>query len=146
VSPLYETEPVGGPEQDPYLNAAAVVDTALGARDLLDGCLDLERERGRERRERWGPRTLDIDLLLFGSETHREPGLTVPHPRLLQRRFALQPLVDAWPDAALPDGEVLSRFLSDLAGQPVECVDRTTWWDPDQACAGGSPSSGASST
>jgi len=86
VSPLYETAPVGGPRQGPYLNAVVVVDTALDAGTFLDGCLSIEHNRGRERRERWGPRTLDLDLLLFGDSVLDEQGLIVPHPRLGERR------------------------------------------------------------
>jgi 2-amino-4-hydroxy-6-hydroxymethyldihydropteridine diphosphokinase len=119
VSSLYETSPVGGPEQGPYLNAVVVVDTELSARQLLNVCLDIERKHGRERGERWGPRTLDMDVLLFGSEVIAESDLTVPHPRMIERRFALEPLLDAWPDAALPDGTPLAVFASDVAAQKV---------------------------
>lgn len=119
VSSVYETAPVGGPEQGRYLNAVAVVDTDLDAAALLEGCLAIEREMGRERRERWGPRVIDLDLLLFGDETVDGPGLTVPHPRMEQRRFVLEPLVEAWPDARLPDGTPVSALLDGVAGQEV---------------------------
>jgi 2-amino-4-hydroxy-6-hydroxymethyldihydropteridine diphosphokinase len=131
VSPLYETEPIGGSDQGAYLNAVVVLEAALPARELLDGCLAIEARRGRERRERWGPRTLDIDLLLFGGEVHAEPGLTVPHPRLTQRRFVLEPLLDAWPEAALPDGTPLAGFVEAVAGQEVEQIDAGEWWTAD---------------
>lgn len=128
VSPLYETDPVGGPAQGAYLNAVVVLDTHLSPGVLLDGCLAIERTRGRERRVRWGPRTLDLDLLIYGDETVDRPGLTVPHPGLRTRRFVLQPLVDAWPNARLPDGAPLARFLADVMDQGVARVSGDRWW------------------
>jgi 2-amino-4-hydroxy-6-hydroxymethyldihydropteridine diphosphokinase len=99
VSPLYETEPVGGPAgQGPYLNVVVELATSDPPRRLLERCRALEEAAGRVRSERWGPRTLDADVLLVeGSEVH-EPDLTVPHPRLWERRFVLQPLADLAPD------------------------------------------------
>ncbi len=120
VSSIYETAPVGGPEQGPYLNAVAVVDTALPASALLEALLATERARGRKRRERWGPRTLDLDLLLYGDAAIERPGLVVPHPRLIERRFVVDPLVEAWPDAALPDGTRVADV--ELAGDPPLAV------------------------
>lgn len=119
TSALYETAPIGGPEQGPYLNAVAVIETNLSAPQLLDECLRIEREHGRERLERWGPRTLDLDIVLFGAESIDEEGLTVPHPRLGERRFVLEPLVEAWPDAALPDGTAVADLLPGVADQAV---------------------------
>ncbi|MGA9596082.1 MAG: 2-amino-4-hydroxy-6-hydroxymethyldihydropteridine diphosphokinase [Acidimicrobiia bacterium] len=123
VSSLYETAPVGGPKQGKYINAVAVVDTDLSARALLDSCLEIEREHGRERRERWGPRTLDLDILLYGDRVIDEPDLTVPHPRMTERRFVLEPLLEAWPDATLPDGTPLAGFLPAVAGQKVRKLE-----------------------
>ncbi len=123
VSGLYETAPIGGPDQGPYLNAVAVIETDLSARELLDHCLETERSAGRERRERWGPRTLDLDLLLYGDEVIDEPGLSVPHPRMTERRFVLAPLLEVWPDAVLPDGSPLSSFLDSVADQKVRRVE-----------------------
>jgi 2-amino-4-hydroxy-6-hydroxymethyldihydropteridine diphosphokinase len=100
VSPLYETPPWGKTDQPAFRNAAARLDTRLSCRALLEAILQVETELGRERGERWGPRTVDIDILLFGDETVDEPGLHVPHPRLGERAFALQPLVDVAPDAS----------------------------------------------
>jgi 2-amino-4-hydroxy-6-hydroxymethyldihydropteridine diphosphokinase len=99
LSPLYETEPVGGPAgQDRYLNVVVELATSDTPRGLLERCRALEQAAGRVRAERWGPRTLDADVLLVeGSEVH-EPDLAVPHPRLRERRFALQPLADLAPD------------------------------------------------
>ena len=128
VSRLYETAPVGPVDQGHYLNAVAVVDTGLTARLFLEACQDIEQQQGRERKVRWGPRTLDIDLLLFGDEVHDQPGLTVPHPRLTVRRFALQPLVDAWPEASMPDGTSVAGLLAGVADQQMELADAGRWW------------------
>jgi len=103
VSPLYESEPVGGPQQGPYLNLVAQIQTALDPFQLLERCLAIEAGAGRVRRERWGPRTLDLDLLLFDDVEIRSPRLTVPHPRMRERRFVLQPLADIAP-ALVPEG------------------------------------------
>lgn len=119
TSALYETAPVGGPKQGPYLNAVVVLDTNLSARQLLAECLRIELEHGRERIERWGPRTLDLDIVLYGNETIDEDGLTVPHARLHERRFVLEPLVEAWPDATLPDGTRVSELLAAVGDQKV---------------------------
>jgi 2-amino-4-hydroxy-6-hydroxymethyldihydropteridine diphosphokinase len=101
VSTLRETEPVGVGDQPLFLNGAAELETTLSARDLLDRLLDTERRFGRVRTPgEHGPRTLDLDLLLYGDERIEEPGLTVPHPRLHERRFVLEPLAEL--DAELP--------------------------------------------
>ncbi|GMQ85428.1 MAG: 2-amino-4-hydroxy-6-hydroxymethyldihydropteridine diphosphokinase [Acidimicrobiia bacterium] len=104
VSSIYETAPVGGPEQGPFLNAVAIVETARPAAALLESMLSIERARDRKRLVRWGPRSLDLDLLLFDAAMIDLPGLTVPHPRLLERRFVVEPLLEVWPEAVLPDG------------------------------------------
>ena len=130
VSSLYETAPVGGPPQGPFLNAVAVVDTGLAPRSLLDLALALERAAGRRRRVRWGPRTLDVDLLLYGRELVDEPGLQVPHPRLADRRFVLEPLIEAWPEAELPNGRPVSSLLAAVAGQQVTAIAGPGWWEP----------------
>ena len=98
VSKVYETSPVGGPEQDDYLNAVVAVDTDLDARELLGVAQHLEQLAARERTVRWGPRTLDVDVLLVGDERVAEPDLEVPHPRLYERGFVLAPLRDVAPD------------------------------------------------
>ncbi|HZO96068.1 MAG TPA: 2-amino-4-hydroxy-6-hydroxymethyldihydropteridine diphosphokinase [Gaiellaceae bacterium] len=93
LSPVVETEPWGYADQPRFLNAAAELDTRLGPRRLLDRLLELERELGRTRGgPRYGPRAIDLDLLLYGDAVVEEPGLTVPHPRLHERLFALEPL------------------------------------------------------
>ena len=102
VSTLRETEPVGVTEQPAFLNGAVALETELEPRELLNHLLAVERELGRERRERWGPRTIDLDLLLYGTEIVKEPGLTVPHPHLHERRFALEPLAELDPELVVP--------------------------------------------
>lgn len=103
VSGVYETDPVGGPPgQDPYLNAVVELDTELSPRQLLELAWRLEDESGRVRGERWGPRPLDVDVLMVGDLVVDEPELTVPHPRLRERSFVLVPLADVAPDL-VPD-------------------------------------------
>jgi 2-amino-4-hydroxy-6-hydroxymethyldihydropteridine diphosphokinase len=113
VSEVVETEPVGDLPQGPYLNAAALIRTALDPRALLWELLRIEREHGRDRAsgQRWGPRTLDLDLLLFGEAVIDEPGLTVPHPRLHERAFVLDPLVRLAPEMVVP---TLGRSIREL--------------------------------
>jgi 2-amino-4-hydroxy-6-hydroxymethyldihydropteridine diphosphokinase len=103
VSSLRETDPVGITEQPRFLNGAAAVDTDLPARALLDRLLGIERRLGRTREgPRYGPRSIDLDLLLFGAEQIGEPGLVVPHPRLHERLFALEPLAELDPELVVP--------------------------------------------
>ena len=101
ISPVYETEPVGGPPQPDYLNAVVAVETELSPRELLGVAKALEAEAGREPASpegRWGPRPLDIDVLMVGDERVDEPDLVVPHPRIHQRAFVLAPLADIAPE------------------------------------------------
>jgi len=114
VSELRETDPVGVVDQPPFLNGAAAVDTTLSARELLDTLLAIERSLGRVRAERWGPRTIDLDLLLYGDEIVDEPGLRVPHPHLHERRFALEPLAELDPELAIPGRARVSDALAAL--------------------------------
>ena len=111
VSHVYETDPVGGPEQTDFLNAVVGVDTTLTPHELLAACQRLEQDAHRVRREHWGPRTLDVDVLLFGDEQVDTPDLVVPHPRAAVRAFVLVPLADLDPARAAaldPAGEVRS--------------------------------------
>ena len=134
-SSLYESAPVGPVEQEPFLNAVAVFETNEAPAGVLVRLLDIERSRDRTRDVRWGPRTLDLDLLLYGDQVVAEPGLTVPHPELTNRRFVLEPLLEAWPDAALPDGTPLAGFLETVQDQEVERAGawrvgwrKRLWW------------------
>jgi 2-amino-4-hydroxy-6-hydroxymethyldihydropteridine diphosphokinase len=115
VSTLRETEPVGVGEQPRYLNGAAELETTLTARDLLDRLLAVEQRFGRVRIPgEHGPRTLDLDLLLYGDEVLEEPGLTVPHPRLHERRFVLEPLAELAPGLFVPGHGDVESLLSGL--------------------------------
>ncbi len=98
VSPLYETDPVGGPDQDAFLNLVVELSTERSARELLAVCAEREAAAERVRIERWGPRTLDVDVLWVDGETVDEPDLVVPHPRMWRRRFVLAPLRALAPD------------------------------------------------
>ncbi len=99
TSPVYETDPVGGPDaQGPYLNLVAELETSFHPRELLEVCRALEGAADRVREERWGPRTLDVDVLWFDGEVVDEPDLQIPHPRMRERRFVLAPLHDIAPD------------------------------------------------
>lgn len=127
ASPVYETEPLtlpGSESQARYLNAALLVETSLDPEVLLERCLDVERQLGRVRRERWGPRTLDLDLLWAdeaGVEVRRDSAsLTLPHPHLAERSFALAPLLDVRPDLARRYGEALIRAGGRPRRVPVE--------------------------
>lgn len=118
LSSLIETEPWGYENQPPFLNAAAELDTALTPRQLLDHLLDVERRLGRERiGHRWGPRTIDLDLLLYGDEVVDEPGLVVPHPRLLEREFALRPLAELVPARIIPGSGTVQDALAGLQSE-----------------------------
>jgi 2-amino-4-hydroxy-6-hydroxymethyldihydropteridine diphosphokinase len=114
VSQLRETEPFGVVDQPPYLNGAVVVDTTLTPRELLERLLEIERQLGRVRDVRWGARTIDLDLLVYGDLSVDEPGLRVPHPRLAERRFALEPLAELDPALDIPGLGDVSAALSAL--------------------------------
>ena len=118
VSSFRETDPVGNVDQPRFVNGAAEIETNLGPRELLDRLLEVERSLGRDRsrEERWGPRTVDLDLLLYGDETVGEVGLEIPHPRLAERPFVLEPLLELDPELRLPNG----RALRDLHPPELE--------------------------
>ena len=113
VSPVYETDPVGGPDQEAYLNAVVVVD-GPEPRDLLALGHRVEAARDRVRRERWGPRTLDVDLVASGDTVLDDPGCTVPHPRAAERAFVLVPWRDVEPDGVLPGAGGVADLLDRL--------------------------------
>lgn len=102
MSPVYETEPVGGPSQGKFLNAVWEIETSLSAREFLKKLLGIEETMGRVRTEKNAPRVIDLDILFYGSEIIEEPGLSVPHPRLHERLFVLTPLKDLAPDWVHP--------------------------------------------
>jgi 2-amino-4-hydroxy-6-hydroxymethyldihydropteridine diphosphokinase len=115
LSSIVETEPWGYLDQPDFLNAVAELETALSPRQLLDHLLDVERRLGRERvGHRWGPRTIDLDLLLYGDEIVDEPGLVLPHPRLLEREFALGPLAELVPAQKIPGSGTVHEALAKL--------------------------------
>ena len=114
VSQLRETVPVGVAEQPLFLNGAVALDTTLSPRELLDRLLEIERGLGRVRDVRWGPRVVDLDLLVYGDRQLDEPGLRVPHPRLHERRFALEPLVELDPGLMIPGQGPVSELLAAL--------------------------------
>jgi 2-amino-4-hydroxy-6-hydroxymethyldihydropteridine diphosphokinase len=124
VSRRYRTPAWGMSAQPDFLNAVAMLETDLPPRELLDALLAIERAHGRDRgsEARWGPRTLDLDLLLYGDRTIEEPGLRVPHPHLHERAFALRPLLDIAPAVSIP-GHGLARDLpAAMAADGIEAV------------------------
>lgn len=104
VAPLYKTEPVGYENQDWFLNTVAEIETSLSPFELLDALMSIENEMGRVRTVRWGPRVMDLDILLYGNQTIHAPNLEIPHPRLEERAFVVVPLADLCPDMLLPTG------------------------------------------
>lgn len=115
VSSFYGSRPMGPQDQPDYVNAVAAIDTKLDADSLLSQLQQIEQQQGRQRKaERWGPRTLDLDILLYGDATIATPTLTVPHYGMKQREFVLYPLHEIAPDLTLPDGTVLTRLLSQV--------------------------------
>jgi 2-amino-4-hydroxy-6-hydroxymethyldihydropteridine diphosphokinase len=117
VSAIYETAPVGGPEQDPYLNACAALVTKLTPTRLLLMMLDIEQKMGRVRKVRWGPRIIDLDLLLYGEIMMNTPLLELPHPRMSERDFVLIPLADIAPNQVIPGLNQTVALI--LAGRPM---------------------------
>jgi 2-amino-4-hydroxy-6-hydroxymethyldihydropteridine diphosphokinase len=119
ASPIYRSLPVGVTDQPPFLNAVAALDTELGPDALLDVLLAVEAAHGRVRDVRWGPRTLDLDLVWFGGVVRDDPRLTLPHPRAHEREFVLRPLCDLAPDLML-HGRTAREWLDSLEPQGVE--------------------------
>jgi len=141
VSGVFETSPVGGPEQDNYLNAVLLGVTALPARQVLARCAAAESAAGRVRTVRWGPRTLDVDIITCDDETYADPDLTLPHPRAHERAFVLAPWLDVEPAAVLPGRGLVADLLATTTMAGV-------WRRPDlhltlpRSAAGGSGGSG----
>jgi 2-amino-4-hydroxy-6-hydroxymethyldihydropteridine diphosphokinase len=122
VSGLYETEPIGGPDQAPFLNAVAILDTSLPPAELLERLQAIEDDDGREREVRWGPRTLDLDIVAVDGGPVDQPGLQIPHPRAAERRFVLQPLVEVWPEADIGGGVTAGEALGSVSDQEVDLL------------------------
>ena len=124
ASRLYRTPAWGKTDQPAFVNAAAVLETELDARALLDAMLGIERDHGRERLDgqRWGARTLDLDLLLYGQDVIDEPGLHVPHPHLHQRAFALVPLVEIAPDLVIPGHGRASDLVAAMVTGDIHAI------------------------
>ena len=123
ASSVFETAPIGGPPQDPYLNMVVVLSTDVGPAELLERCRAIEDAAGRERPSPAAPRTLDLDLLLYGDISIDEPGLRVPHPRMLGRRFVIEPLLEVRPKASLPDGRYVADYADVVAHQEVRLFE-----------------------
>jgi len=130
-SPLYRTAAWGKTDQDWFVNACIGVATDLSARDLLARCQDVEARMGRERKEHWGPRVIDVDILTYRDATIRERDLTVPHPLIAQRAFVLVPLADIAPDVEI-GGRSIADLLRDIDPREVVVLDR----DADNPAAG----------
>ena len=116
MSSVYETEPFGGATQDRFLNMAIKIETTLKPDKLLETTMAIEKDLGRVRTIRWGPRTIDIDILLYGNEIINTKELTIPHAGLTERDFVLVPLLEIDPDIKLPSGEPLKNFLKSTEG------------------------------
>jgi 2-amino-4-hydroxy-6-hydroxymethyldihydropteridine diphosphokinase len=123
VSPVYQTAPVGGPEQPDYLNAVVIAETTIPARAVLERCHGLEDAFGRVRGERWGPRTLDLDLIVYGDAVSDSPELTLPHPRAHERAFVLAPWHDADPEAEIPGRGRVADLLAAIGMAGVARLD-----------------------
>ncbi len=128
VSSLYRTPPWGKIDQPDFLNAAAEVSTGLTPRGLLDLCLEAERKLKRVRQERWGPRLIDIDILVFGDQKVHDSGLEIPHPRMLERAFVLVPFAEIAPDFSV-GGSRLTDYLAGADTTGIERLDKgRDWW------------------
>jgi 2-amino-4-hydroxy-6-hydroxymethyldihydropteridine diphosphokinase len=119
LSPVYETAPVGGPAQPDYLNAVLVAATSLPARAILDRGRAAEAAAGRARGERWGARTLDVDVIVYGNQASADPELTLPHPRAHERAFVLAPWHDVDPDAVIPGRGRVADLLAAVGSTGV---------------------------
>lgn len=111
-SRLFRTAPVGYADQPDFVNACVLLETGLAPRALLEGLLAIEKRHGRVREIPNGPRTLDLDIVLYGDQVIDEPGLKVPHPRAHERAFVLEPLLDVWPDAVIPGHGPAARLVA----------------------------------
>jgi 2-amino-4-hydroxy-6-hydroxymethyldihydropteridine diphosphokinase len=131
---VYETAPVGGPDQGPYLNSVVLLDSTLEPAALLSGLAEIEAIHGRERVEHWGPRTLDLDIVTSDGPVVRTTELEIPHPRATERRFVLEPLAEVWPDATLGGSSATVARLA-VADQEVDLLERD-WLTSDHSDTG----------
>ncbi|MGK0498643.1 MAG: 2-amino-4-hydroxy-6-hydroxymethyldihydropteridine diphosphokinase [Oceanicoccus sp.] len=127
VSRWYQSTAIGPGKQNDYVNGVAAIDTSLQPLELLAALQNIEKQHQRKRIERWGPRTLDLDLLLYGQQQIDLEQLTVPHPRIGDRNFVLQPLADIDADLALPDGQVIADLLKACGQQGLHLVDPASY-------------------
>ena len=130
TSPVYETAPLGGPAQPDYLNAVLIIQTGLPPRDLLEAVHRIEADFGRVRSGRFGPRTLDVDIVDYAGQVSADPVLTLPHPRAHERAFVLAPWHDADPDAELPGQGKVADLLKALGTTGVTRLDGTVLQPP----------------
>lgn len=124
LSDVYETDPVGGPEQPEYYNAVVIVETNASAADVLSTAQRAERGKGRTREVRWGPRTLDVDVLAFGDRVSDDPDLTLPHPRATERAFVMIPWAQVDPQFVLPDGRTVAAVRDAMPDEGVRPLGR----------------------
>lgn len=125
-SSVYESKPVGKTDQPDFLNMVLAVNTSLSPLALLAVCLDVEAQLGRERRERWGPRTIDLDVLIYGEEKLKDERLVLPHPRMSERSFVMAPLAEIAPDIKL-SGRTAREIAADLGRTGLNPVE--SWFD-----------------
>lgn len=126
-SSLYQSPPLGPPDQPDYINAVAGLKTALSPLELLDYLQNLEKQHGRVRKQKWQARTLDLDILLYNQQQWKTVRLTLPHPGLYQRHFVLYPLAECAPNLLLPNGQTMSEALHQCASQDLQ---RITYYEP----------------
>lgn len=133
-SPLYESKPWGKTDQPDFLNMVAEISTRLAPHTLLSHCQNIEKGQGREDGEKWGPRPIDVDILLFGDRRIRTATLVLPHARMWERHFVLRPLADLLPNLVSPDGTPLDQMLQkdEIAGQEVKAYSKRKPQDEDK--------------
>ena len=122
TSSLYKSKPVGPQDQADYINAVTKLDTKLGALELLNQLQSIENNHGRVRKEHWGPRTLDLDILMFGDEIINNSSLTVPHPEIANRCFVLVPLAEIEPDCVIPELGNVQELIKNVDQEGLEII------------------------
>lgn len=125
ISSFYQTPPLG-PPQDDYINAVIEITTSFSPLELLENCLAIEKKQGRIRNDRWGPRCIDIDILLYGQVICKEDNCTIPHPGIAQRLFVLVPLVEIAPELQLPDGQSVATLLQQFKQEEIETIQKVS--------------------